>query len=273
MQTQLKNKENAPYKPCIVFKNAYIYLGGGFASVLSARFADPLIGKLPSIFGNGALFWKSAYTQLISDNVKEKLRKEMHVKEYPENAWKMGIVAGTTIGVIKPIVTTFWNNLKKYHKEQTQSEPTTFGPYSSLFSMCKEKGITSFFEGYAKESFTTLAYTIPYNGIKEYNNYWMKKKWLPHGADLLNDFWVSFVIGSVSATQAVLVSKPLELTLKSLCCDKDKIDPKTIAKKTLEDIKKKGPKTGIKVFLWSNAKRQLPNIDRVLQEKFAALKK
>ncbi|KAJ3425385.1 hypothetical protein M0812_27823 [Anaeramoeba flamelloides] len=270
MHTKLDPKNNKPFKPSLLYKNAFIYSGGGIASVLSARFADPLIGKLPSIFGNGSLFWKSAYSQVISDNIKEKLRKEMHVKEHPEDAWKMGIVAGVTIGLVKPVVSTFWSNVTKYHKEKTQSEPTTFGPYSSIFEMAAEKGFFSFFDGYLSNVFSDFCYGIPYNGIKEYNNYWMKKEWLPKDHTVFNEFWVSFAIGSISATQAVLVGKPLEMSLRSMFGGK-KTTPGEIYKKSIDDIKKKGPKTGIKVFLWSNMKRQMPTLEKLIHKKLRAL--
>ncbi|KAJ6242901.1 2-oxodicarboxylate carrier 1-related [Anaeramoeba flamelloides] len=269
MFTQFDSRREPSTEPSLMFKTAYFYTTGGLCSIASHKLADPIRGKVPSLKGVSSMFLRSAFNQVISENIKETLRQNLNLSTGYEDAWKMGIAAGVCIGLTRPFFTTFWENLKKYHSETNVTEPTDspLTPFNSIFDFVQTEGIRGVWKGYGLRALQDVTFSTAFYSLKDLNSYYIKSKFLPLGPNenLFKKAIVNFSIGAISASQASFLTKPIVISLVDIYRGKD-FNLRNILKKSAKDAKRKAPSMGFRMILYGTARANLNAVDTVIKK-------
>ncbi|KAJ3452118.1 solute carrier family 25 [Anaeramoeba flamelloides] len=268
MLTHFEQQRKGTSKPSLIFKTAYFYTTGGLCSIASQKLADPIRGKMPSFKGVSSMFLRSAFNQVISENIKETLREHFNLSHGYEDAWKMGLVAGVCIGITRPFFTTFWDNLKKYHQETTVTEETDglFTPFNSIFDFVQTEGIGNIWKGYGLRALRGVTYSSAFYALKDINSNWIKSRYLPLGPHepLLKKSLIDFSIGVISACQASFLTKPVVISLVDIYRGKE-FSLRNVLKKSAKDAKRKAPSIGFRMILYGTARANLQTVDQVIK--------
>ncbi|KAJ3427058.1 hypothetical protein M0813_05091 [Anaeramoeba flamelloides] len=269
MFTQFELKQETPSRPSLKFKTAYVYTTGGLCSIASRKLSNPLNGKLLSMEGVGSVFLRSAFNQVLTENIKGYLRTHLKMSRKPKDAWKMGIVAGLCVGLTRPLFTTFWANLKRYHSETTfvDEHEAPYSPFSSMYDFVQTEGFSHLFNGYFSKAFHDVTFSTALYSIKEMNSYLIKHKWLKYGPNesMPRRVFTNFIIGVISASQASFITKPIVISLTDIYRGND-FNLHKIWKRSVNDAKRKAPSIGFKMILYGTLRSNLQTVNNAFKK-------
>ncbi|KAJ5067957.1 hypothetical protein M0811_12764 [Anaeramoeba ignava] len=252
---QAVNKQGEIRQPTILFKNGYIYVAGGLASCFSDQITRPFVGKSINLSETIPTFITSSYTQVITDNYKEYLRKKLNLPL--SQSWKMGILAGALISITKTFITIVNKNMKEYHKNYNQNNEKKVSIIMSTVDLLRTKGLNGMLKGYFNKLHSDIFYLVTYQGFREYNGYLSKKYFLQGQPSLPRQLAVGALIGFSSSVEATLISKPIELVSKNLT-QNEEVSFDKIHKGIVSSFVSKVPKTAVKLPIYAQLKQKLP---------------
>ncbi|KAJ5072119.1 c-type lectin protein [Anaeramoeba ignava] len=240
-----------------IFSTLYIAFSGG----ITGSFAQQITNKINDVevdFDSiSSSFINSAYKQAISDHYKKWLRKKIKPNRF--NAWKFGLIAGVLVSTTKTFTTILFRNIQKYRKKSNKTTNPNSENTSTISQFFHPKNGSIFLREFLDKLFTDILYTSSYQSFREFHNFNLKPKLLPQNSSIAHRITVDIFLGSLSALEASVISKPFEVLIRQIYRRK-KIDFKEIKKKTFSQILKKVPKSAIKVPLYGQAKLMLPQV-------------
>ncbi|KAJ3450440.1 oxaloacetate transport protein [Anaeramoeba flamelloides] len=249
-------------KPCKWFKNGYLHLLGGTVATTASALVQPLNGHLPTLSSLHETFVSEGVQNVVFENISDQVEKHMEEFNNPKDHWKIGVASGLVIGAVNSLIDSVFSNVFEYHHSEKENGSSCYS--KSAVNLVKEKGFGSLFEGYGTRAFSKMLFVPTLRTALSLNGYWLNQKFAGTTCPIKKQVVLPMIKGAIAATEAILITKPIEETVRSIVTGQG-IKPKEIAKKTWDKFRYAVPDIAIEVMLYPQGMKLMKPTEKALK--------